>query len=93
MVESRAGHLPDASVRARHGGYFLWANLPEGVDAEKLVALGIKYGVEASSGRLCYPNKVMSSSLRFAYSYVDPEVIRDGIRRLGEAYREYKAAA
>lgn len=93
MVESLAEHLPDATVRAPNGGYFLWATLPDEVDAEELVALGVEHGVEASSGRLCYPNAVMSSSLRFAYSYVDVEAIREGIARLGQAYRAYKAAA
>ena len=31
MVESIAKEVPDATVRAPNGGYFLWAELPPGI--------------------------------------------------------------
>ncbi len=35
MIDSFAEHLPEAKIRAPEGGYFLWAKLPEGIDAER----------------------------------------------------------
>ena len=55
MISAFAEHIPEATIRAPQGGYFLWAELPKGTDAEKLVELGVAEGVEVSSGRLSFP--------------------------------------
>ncbi len=88
MVDALAMEIPDAKVRRPEGGYFLWAELPAGVPAEKLVERGIAHGVEVSPGRVCFPDSDLGHFLRFAYSYVGVDDIREGIRRLGKAYRE-----
>ena len=88
MVAALAEFLPEATVRSPSGGYFLWAELPAHVSAEELVERGIAHGVEVTSGRLCFPNEDPGHFLRFAYSYVGPGEIREGIRRLGDAYRQ-----
>ena len=93
MVDAFREFLPEAEVRVPQGGYFLWAALPEGTDAEAVARTALKRGVEVSSGRLCYPNDVPGHHLRLAYSFVDVEAIREGVRRLGAAYREYRARA
>jgi len=86
MVEALAEHLPAASVRAPSGGYFLWARLPEASSAQALVRRGIERGVEVSAGRVCFPDADPGHFLRFAYSFVGPDEILEGIRRLGLAY-------
>ena len=93
MVESFAEFLPDAVVRKPQGGYFLWAALPEGSDAETVAALALERGSEVSSGRLCFPNDVPGNHLRLAYSFVDADAIRDGVQALGQAYDEYRTRA
>ena len=93
MVDAFREFLPDAEVRVPQGGYFLWAALPEGTDAEAVARVALERGVEVSSGRLCYPNDVPGHHLRLAYSFVDVEAIREGVRRLGAACREYSARA
>ena len=93
MVDALRKFLPQARVRIPQGGYFLWAELPEGTDAEALAGLALKHGVEVSSGRLCFPNDVPGHHLRLAYSFVDTGTIREGVRRLGDAWREYGARA
>ena len=93
MVESLATFLPQARVRVPAGGYFLWVELPEGSDAEAIAALALERGVEVSSGRLCFPNEVPGHHLRLAYSFVDRDAIRNGVRALGEACDEYRARA
>ncbi len=93
MVEGFAEFLPDAKVRKPQGGYFLWAELPEGTNAEAVAARAVELGVEVSDGRLCFPNETSRNHLRLAYSFVDAKTIRKGVRLLGQAYDELKAQA
>ena len=58
-----------------------------------MAGLALKHGAEVSSGRLCFPNDVPGHYVRLAYSFVSVEEIREGVRRLGDAYREYAARA
>ena len=88
MISALAEYIPDAKVRSPQGGYFLWAELPEGISGDELAVKAVEHGVEIGSGRLCFPVEDPGNFLRFSYSYVDPETIREGIRRLGEAYKE-----
>lgn len=90
MIEAFAEHIPDAKIRTPNGGYFLWAELPEGTDAERVVELGVEHGVEVSTGRLCFAEDGPTNFLRMAYSFVSGEKIREGIAQLGTAYRQYK---
>ena len=93
MVEALATHLPDAKVRKPEGGYFLWAELPEGLSGDAIAETAIGHGVEVGSGRLCFPVADPGNFLRFSYSYVDPDTIREGIRRLGLAYQDVASQA
>ncbi|MEX0347432.1 MAG: PLP-dependent aminotransferase family protein [Rhizobiaceae bacterium] len=93
MVEALADYLPEAKVRPPKGGYFLWAELPEGVSGDAVTARAVEHGVEVGSGRLCFPNEDPGNFLRFAYSLVPPDKIRDGIQRLGRAYNGLASAA
>ena len=93
MIDSFAEHLPDARIRRPDGGYFLWAELPDGVDAERVVERGVEHGVETSTGRLCFPEDAPGNFLRLSYSFPPVEQIKDGVARLGAAYAEYKSAA
>lgn len=87
MVESLGEELPDATVRTPAGGYFLWADLPDGVSAEAVASRSMEHGVEVSSGRLSFPDADPGNFLRFAYSFAGPDEIREGIRRVSAAYR------
>ena len=93
MIEAFSSHLPEAGVRTPAGGYFLWAELPKGDDAERVVELGVEEGVEASSGRLSFPESDPGNFIRLAYSFVAEDEIRRGIAMLSAAYRTYKSAA
>ena len=93
MIDAFARHIPEARIRAPQGGYFLWAKLPEGTDAERLVELGIEEGVEISSGRLSFANDDPGHFIRMAYSFITPDEIEDGIARLGIAWRKLQSQA
>jgi DNA-binding transcriptional MocR family regulator len=61
------------------GGYFLWLQLPQGVDATELLA-------RAEEARVTFvPGSDFggaASTARLAYSYVSPDEISEGVRRL-----------
>ena len=93
MVDALAAFVPEAKVRPPQGGYFLWAEMPEGVSSDAVAAKAVEHGVEIGSGRLCFPNEDPGNFLRFSYSLVDPKTIQEGIRRLGQAFHDVAAAA
>ena len=88
MIEALNEEIPEIKVRSPEGGYFLWAQLPEDISADALAARALRHRVEVSAGRVCFPGADPGHYLRFAYSFVSPEKIKEGVRRLGLAYRE-----
>ncbi|MBE1284543.1 MAG: aminotransferase class I/II-fold pyridoxal phosphate-dependent enzyme [Rhodobacteraceae bacterium] len=93
MISAFAEHIPEATIRAPQGGYFLWAELPKGTDAEKLVELGVAEGVEVSSGRLSFPIEDPGNFIRMAYSFITVDQIQEGIAKLGLAWRKLQTQA
>jgi 2-aminoadipate transaminase len=91
MCSAFSRHLPDAKIRKPEGGYYLWAQLPEDVDSDALAGIGLKHGVKVYSGTLCFPIDPKPNFLRLCYSFVTPEEIEEGARRLGAAYDELRS--
>lgn len=87
MVGAIAEELPGAHVRRPEGGYFLWLRLPEWMDGDELVARAAGNGVLAYSGSLCFADHRPTNAVRLCFSLSDVDAIREGIRRLGVAYR------
>jgi DNA-binding transcriptional MocR family regulator len=73
----------ELSGRARwnrpEGGYFLWLELPDGVDASELLVRAVEAGVTFVPGA---DFGGPPASARLAFSYVSPEEIDEGVRRL-----------
>jgi 2-aminoadipate transaminase len=82
--------LPDARFVAPEGGYFLWVELPRGVDVDALFDTAAARGVQFVKGS-DFVLEGGESSLRLAYSGVTPAEIEEGVARLAEAYREVAA--
>jgi 2-aminoadipate transaminase len=61
------------------GGYFLWLDLPEEVDAAELLVRAGEAGVTFVPGA---DFGGPPASVRLAFSYVSPEEIDEGVRRL-----------
>jgi DNA-binding transcriptional MocR family regulator len=85
MLEALERELPDARWSKPQGGYFVWLELPEGADAgallERATAAGVTFVPGADFGGA--PN-----TARLAFSFVSPEEIREGVRRLAALVRE-----
>jgi 2-aminoadipate transaminase len=85
MLEALQRELPDARWSRPQGGYFVWLELPEGADAgallERATAAGVTFVPGADFGGA--PN-----TARLAFSFVSPDEIREGVRRLAALVRE-----
>ena len=94
MLESLAEHFPEGSSWNRpEGGYFLWADLPAGVDAASLLARAGDEDVTFVQGSDFYLDAGGEEALRLAFSFASPDEIREGVRRLGSLVREAAAVA
>ena len=84
MLEALEQELPSATWSRPQGGYFVWVELPHEIREAPGVAFvpGTDFGGAANTARL-------------AFSYVSPDEIREGIRRLSAAVgaRDEAAAA
>ncbi len=79
------GRFPK-SVRFTHpqGGLFVWAELPEGIDAVKMLARAVERKVAYVPGTYFYPAGGHLNTLRLNFSNSTPEQIDTGMSALGE---------
>ena len=87
LCQALSDKLPDARFVAPQGGYFLWVDLPPGIDVNALFDAAAARGVQFVKGS-DFLLEGGESSLRLAYSGVTPEQIEEGVDRLAEAYAE-----
>jgi 2-aminoadipate transaminase len=71
------------------GGMFLWARLPEGVDAVKLLPLAVEKGVVFVPGAPFYGADADPRTLRLSFVTASVAQIDTGMAALGAAIREY----
>ena len=85
MLESLERELPDARWSRPEGGYFIWLELADGADTATLLARAGSAGVSFVPGTDFggAPN-----TARLAFSFVSPDEIREGVRRLGSLVAE-----
>jgi 2-aminoadipate transaminase len=76
---------PEVSWTKPHGGLFLWATLPQGVDSSRLLESALRQDVAFVPGDPFYPKGDEGSHMRLNFSNAQPEMIREGIRRLSVA--------
>jgi 2-aminoadipate transaminase len=82
---------PEVTWTRPQGGLFLWVELPEGMDAHKLFAAALEENVAFVAGDCFYATNGVSEEarrhMRLNFSAMQPEKIREGIRRLGVAMK------
>jgi 2-aminoadipate transaminase len=76
-----------------NGGYFLWLDLPPGVDAARLLARATDAGVTFVKGSDFYLGAGGEEAARLAFSYATADEIDEGIRRLAKLVRDATAVA
>jgi 2-aminoadipate transaminase len=93
MLAALERHFPPG-VRwtAPQGGLFLWVTLPRGASAKALLAEALAKKVAFVPGASFFPNGGGDECFRLNFSYCAPDVIDEGIRRLGGVVRRGVAA-
>jgi 2-aminoadipate transaminase len=84
LVAALDRELPEARFTPPSGGYFMWVELPEGVDVGALEAAATERGVQFVKGT-DFLLEGGENSLRLAYSGVTPAEIDEGVTRLADA--------
>ena len=85
LLDALARELEGTGARWNRpeGGYFLWLDLPVGVNARALLHAAERIGVTFVAGPDFYPWAGGGrSSARLAYSYASPAQLAEGVRRL-----------
>jgi 2-aminoadipate transaminase len=104
MVESLREHLgDDVSWPAPRGGFFIWATLQRGIDADAMIPRAVKHGVIYVAGEAFFVDALRQAQgapsdqsrggsgpniIRLSFSAPSLERIREGVRRLASAVRE-----
>lgn len=88
MLQAIDRHLPDGiGVVPPQGGLFVWVRLPDPLSSEQLLPLACQEGVAFAPGSSFYPEESAEGqySMRLCFVSQPPEIIDEGIRRLGKA--------
>ena len=85
MLSSMERYFP-ASVRwtRPQGGLFLWAVMPEHIDAARVLEKAVENKVAFVPGTAFYPDGGGHNTMRLNFSSAKPEQIEIGIERLGQ---------
>lgn len=77
-------HFPSGTrVTQPEGGYFLWAELPESVDALQLQRLALSQNISVAPGQLFSADQRFRHHLRINYGHPQPEQLEPALRTLG----------
>jgi 2-aminoadipate transaminase len=85
MLDSMDRHFPTAVRWTRpQGGLFLWAVLPDHIDAATVLEKAVENKVAFVPGTAFYPDGGGHNTMRLNFSNAQPDQIEIGIERLGE---------
>ena len=80
--------FPEGTVHTQpQGGLFVWAALPEGMNAAELLPKAVANKVAYVPGTHFYPEGGHENTLRLNFSMSEPEAIERGMRALGETFK------
>ncbi len=86
MLDAMQRYCKDLSAwNVPDGGIFLWVKLHKDVDDAKLYQYSEQEGVAYRPGSAFSSGVDGKGYIRLAYSFQDPEIIEEGIKRLGRA--------
>lgn len=89
MLESLEEYMPEGVTWTRpQGGLFLWARVPESCDTTKMFPAAIRNKVAYVPGDSFYANGGVYNTMRLNFSYCKPEIIVEGVQRLGHMLKE-----
>lgn len=88
LLDALSSELPDeCRWSLPTGGFFVWAQLPEGLDARELLARAIRARVAYVPGQAFYADGSGGDHVRLSFGFSNASQIREGVRRLAEVIR------
>jgi DNA-binding transcriptional MocR family regulator len=84
--------LPDLTTTNPGGGFYLWVDLPKGINSKKMLPRAVDNLVAYTPGTAFYGNGTGQEFLRISYSYPTPENIRVGVQRLAKTINDELAS-
>lgn len=94
MLDGLGDALPDGSTWSRPaGGVFVWAELPEGFSAFRLLECALDQGLFFMPGQPFLADVHSDATLRLSMSNHDPDSIAEGLSRLAAAVADLGAPA
>jgi 2-aminoadipate transaminase len=88
MFEALEEHMPDG-VKWTHpqGGLFLWVTLPEKLNTQLMFKEAVEHKVAYVPGEFFYSCGGGTNTMRLNFSYSKPDMINEGISRLGKVIK------
>jgi len=90
LCESLERNMPSCQFHRPEGGYFVFLELPDTVNAEDLLVVAEQtFKVKFTPGPRCFgrPN-----TIRISFAFYQPEEMEEGVQRLARALDHYLAA-
>ena len=92
MLAALADLMPAGTTLTEpKGGLFVWASLPDGLDAKAMMPRSIAARVAYVPGTGFYADGSGTGNMRLNFSFPPPERIREGIRRLASVMEQEMA--
>jgi 2-aminoadipate transaminase len=90
MIDAITKHFPAETKWTKpEGGLFLWAELPEGLSGVELLEAALKERVAFVPGAPFFATQPKSNFIRLNFSNSKPEMIEEGIARLGRVIKAH----
>lgn len=90
LTELASANLDGLSWNRPEGGLYLWCRLPEGMLQSRLLSKAVENNVSFIPGNTFYPGNSSGNHIRLNFTYPAPAQIKEGVRRLTEAYKDIK---
>jgi 2-aminoadipate transaminase len=85
MLAGLNDHMLEGTTWTRpNGGFFVWVNLPEGLDSQAMLPRAVTARVAYTPGTAFYADGLGSRNMRLSFCFPPPDRIYEGTRRLGE---------
>ncbi|WP_245465063.1 MULTISPECIES: PLP-dependent aminotransferase family protein [unclassified Mesorhizobium] len=93
MVRALQEFLPELKFIPARGGYYLWAQLPDGMDCDVLATEAEQSGVTIFSGKPYFADRKTANFIRLCFSNSKPAEIERGINILSDVVKRLHNSA